>query len=60
LGNKSSTNLPGDIVGIYSQVKELENLLILDSDYDGLSSILFASIAGTTMLLCGSSCEGIS
>jgi hypothetical protein len=60
LGNKSSTNLPGDIVGIYSQVKELENLLILDSDYDGLSSILFASIAGTAMLLCGSSCEGIA
>jgi len=33
LGNKTAT-LPGDIVGMHSQVEELENFLILDSNDD--------------------------
>jgi hypothetical protein len=33
LGNKTAT-LPGDIVGMHSQMEELENFLILDSNDD--------------------------
>ena len=33
LGNKTET-LPGDIVGMHSQMEELENFLILDSNDD--------------------------